>query len=114
LGFADDRMAVIDCATLPKGDEYYSLSVIGSSGAAYADDHHNMQLLFGGGHPQAICTSQGDKALLAALQEFVDVRGSRRKPSCGVAEWKRAERLAAAVEESLRSKTAVAMKGGDA
>ena len=113
LGFADDRMAVIDCATLPKGDEYYSLSAIGSSGAAYADDHHNMQLVFGGGHPQAICTSQGDKAVLAALQEFVNARQSGREPSCGVADWNRAQRLSTAVHQSLGSKGAVSLTGGE-
>ena len=43
-------MALIDCAqTLPQGDGYFSLSLIGSTGAAYADSHHNRQLLYGGG-----------------------------------------------------------------
>lgn len=113
LGFADDRMAVIDCATsLAKGDDYYSLSVIGASGAAYADDHHNMQLLFGGGHPQAIRTSQGDKALLATIQEFIDAAAQKRSPLCGAAEWKRAQRLSAAVDQSLSSGQAVSLAGG--
>jgi predicted dehydrogenase len=113
LGFADDRMAIIDCATsLAKGDDYYSLSVIGASGAAYADDHHNVQLLYGGGHPQAVRTSQGDKALLATLQEFIDAAAHKRPPRCGAAEWKRAQRLIEAVDQSLSSGQAVALTGG--
>jgi hypothetical protein len=68
-----------------------------------------MQLLFGDGHPQAIRTSQGDKALLAALQEFIDATAQKRSPSCGAAEWKRAQRLLSAIDESLASKNAVSI-----
>ena len=104
LGFADDRMAVIDCSTsLAEGDDYDSLSVIGSTGAAYADDHHNMQLVFGGQHPRAIRTSQGDLSLLAAMQEFIDATSKSRPPLCGKADWQRALRISAAVEQSLTS-----------
>ncbi len=110
LGFADHRMALIDCSTsLAAGDDYYSLSVIGASGAAYADDHHNMQLVFGGGHPQAIRTSQGDKALLATLQEFIDAAEARRTPPCGAAEWKRAQTILAAVDQSLSTGQSVSL-----
>jgi predicted dehydrogenase len=110
LGFADDRMAQIDCATsLAAGDDYYSLSVIGATGAAYADDHHNMQLLVGGGQPRALRTSQGDRALLATLQEFIDARSQSRPPSCGAAEWKRAQAIWVAVEQSLTSGEAVSL-----
>jgi hypothetical protein len=112
LGFADDRMAVIDsAASLPDGDDYYTLSVIGATGASYADDHHNQQLLFGGGRPQAIRTSQGDAALLGALQEFIDATAKSRPPSCGAAEWQRAQRLSAAVESSLSSGQSVPLGG---
>ena len=112
LGFSDDRMAVIDCATsLAEGDDYYSLSVIGSTGAAYADDHHNMQLVYGGQHPQAIRTSQGDLGLLATLQEFIDATAKSRPPLCGSAEWQRALRLSATVEQSLASGQSVMLEG---
>ena len=47
LGFAEG-MAIIDC--VQRGDgPYYSLSLIGSDGAAYADDHHNTNLFFKNG-----------------------------------------------------------------
>ena len=45
LGF-ESGMAVIDCST-NLGTPYYSVSLIGSQGAAYADDHHNTNLVFG-------------------------------------------------------------------
>lgn len=104
LGFADDRMAIIDCCTsLSSGEPYYSLSLIGSSGAAYADDHRNVQLQFGGEQVQAIPTTQGDLALLAILEEYLAATSKSRLPSCGEADWKRAWQLLAAAEESLRT-----------
>ncbi len=111
LGFEDDRMAVIDCTTsLPAGDDYYSLSVIGSTGAAYADDHHNMQLVFGGSQPRAFRTSQGDFALLTAWQEFIDATDKKRQPLCDGSAWKRAMGLLAAVEGSLTTGQPVTVK----
>jgi predicted dehydrogenase len=103
LGFAEDRMAIIDCSTsLTGGNPYSSLSVIGSSGAAYADDHRNMQLQFGGEKVQAIPTTQGDLALLAILHEYLAAKSESRLPACGEANWKRASKLLTAAEESLR------------
>ncbi len=47
LGFPAGGMALIDCsrALQPGSDSYYALTLIGSKGAAYADDHHNTNLL---------------------------------------------------------------------
>jgi len=64
-------MALIDLAHgLPAGDDYWSLSIIGSRGGAYADDHRNRQLLFGGGTARAECTREGDWPLLQLLRSF--------------------------------------------
>ena len=50
LGFKCGGMALIDFTnSLPDGDNYESLSLIGSKGAAYADDHRNRNLFFNGG-----------------------------------------------------------------
>ena len=50
LGFSNGGMAILDFARgLPSGQGYNSVSLIGSTGAAYADDHHNSHLLFTGG-----------------------------------------------------------------
>ena len=44
LGFDGGGMAIIDCMFQP-GDPYYSAQLVGADGAAYADDHHNTNLL---------------------------------------------------------------------
>jgi predicted dehydrogenase len=83
LGFAGGGMALLDVArTLPPGDGYFSLTLIGSAGAAYADDHHNAQLLFGRGPPAALFPGPGDLPLLAQLEEFVSAVEEGREP-CG-------------------------------
>lgn len=43
LGF-ENGMALIDCA-LHQADPFYTVSVVGARGAAYADDHHNTNLV---------------------------------------------------------------------
>ncbi|MBM3833830.1 MAG: Gfo/Idh/MocA family oxidoreductase [Verrucomicrobia bacterium] len=102
LGFSDGGMALIDYAeTLPKDDGYFSLSLIGSKGAAYADDHHNMQLLFTGGPPVALKTLQGDLHLLAQLQEFVEAVEQRREPAIGGTDGLRMIEVVEAAARSL-------------
>ena len=52
LGFKCGGMALIDFTnSLPDGDNYESLCLIGSKGVAYADDHRNRNLFFNGGAP---------------------------------------------------------------
>src|SRR5262249_1046053 len=80
----------------PPGDDYFSLSLIGSSGAAYADDHHNAQLLYGGGHPAALRTGQGDAGLLGQLRAFVAAVEEGRDPPGTGADGVRALRVAEA------------------
>ena len=80
LGFAGGGMAVLDFSDrLPAGQGYDSLSLIGSSGAAYSDDHHNSHLLFTGGHPAALIDDCGD-GLLHEVQSFVDAIGGETLP----------------------------------
>lgn len=48
LGYPDSGMSLIDIATNRAGsNDYYSMHLIGSHGAAYADDHENSHLLLG-------------------------------------------------------------------
>jgi predicted dehydrogenase len=71
LGFNDAGMAIIDFdSASPGGNEYYSLSMIGSTGAAYADDHHNMNLLLNSGGTSTLLTPQRDSALAATIDCF--------------------------------------------
>jgi predicted dehydrogenase len=110
LGFAGGGMALIDYANrLPPGDAYRSLTVIGSAGAAYADDHQNMQLLYRGGRPQAVPTRVGPRQLAALVQEFVDVLHTDRDTPGGVAAWRAAWTVAAAVSRSIETGQAIAL-----
>lgn len=71
LGFAGGAMAIIDIDwSIPDGNTYDSLSLIGSTGAAYADDQHNMNLLLGAAGTSAMRTSQRDVALAGMMEEF--------------------------------------------
>jgi predicted dehydrogenase len=114
LGFSGGGMALIDHAqTVPPGDGYYSLSLIGSTGAAYADDHHNMQLLFGRGHPAALRTGQGDVAVLAQLQEFLQAINENREPAVSGADGRRALEVAEAAARSIERSQSLS-RAGDA
>lgn len=108
LGFPAGGMAVIDySATLPAGRDYFSLSLIGSKGAAYADDHHNTSLLYRGGDPTAMITGQGTGHVCRQLQEFVDAIQAKRAPVATGAEGLAAIRVAEAAVESMTSGEAV-------
>lgn len=114
LGFANDGMAMIDvAASLPSGGDYFSLTMIGGTGAAYADDHHNMNLLYNGGQPNALRTSHGQANLAGQLQEFVDAVGEQREPSVTPADTARAVEVVGQVLESADSQRVVGKKEGN-
>ena len=82
LGFEGGGMALIDVhRALPAGDGYRSLALIGSLGAAHADDHHNAQLLYGGGRAQAVLTEADESVPALVLSEFA--AGRRRRTGAG-------------------------------
>lgn len=109
LGFPHGGMALLDYAsTLPPGDGYSSLSVIAATGAAYADDHQNAQLLYRGGHPQAVPTEERAGQFAALAQEFVNALRDGRDNGADLAEWKRVFAVAAAAGKSLASGRAIA------
>ena len=82
LGFRGGGMAVLDYWTgLPRGDDYFSLTAIGSSGAAYADDHHDVHLVYRGGRPSACRSSQTDFAVAAQLRMFLDAIAANCPPA---------------------------------
>ena len=114
LGFASDGMAMIDVATsLPSGGDYFSLTMIGGTGAAYADDHHNMNLLYSGGQPNALRASQGRADLFGQLQEFVDAIGEQRKPIVTLTDTARATKVVRQVLKSAESRQVVDGKEGN-
>ena len=104
LGFSRGGMALMDVsAALPEGKGYFSLSMIGSNGAAHADDHHNTHLLYRGGDAAAPIAEQGTQATLALLLEFVAAIQQERPPAVDGADGRAAVRVAQAVGESLAS-----------
>jgi myo-inositol 2-dehydrogenase/D-chiro-inositol 1-dehydrogenase len=114
LGFGNGGMALLDHAqTLPPGDGYFSLSLIGSTGAAYVDDHHDMQLLFGPGHPAALATTQGDLHVLGQLQEFVSAVEQGREPAIAGRDGLRALQVAEAAELSMRRHQCLVARGDE-
>ena len=113
LGFPDGGMALIDhCERLPPGDGYQSVSVIGSAGAAYADDHQNMQLLYRGGNPQAVQSDEAAEGLSALVLDFVDALRTGRELRPTVAVWRATETILAAMRCSLELRQAVPLEGG--
>lgn len=112
LGFPGGGMALLDLTNrLPGGDGYASLSVIAASGAAYADDHHNMQLLYRGDRPHLLRTDERTRQYAAIAQEAIDAILAKRDFSTGLTEWRNAWNVAAAVERSIKSGQAVAPGG---
>jgi predicted dehydrogenase len=106
LGFSDGGMAVLDhWRTLPRGDDYFSLTAIGSSGAAYADDHHNMQLVYRGGRPEASRISQSDFAVAAQLRAFLDAIAAGSSPQINDIALRE---VIVAASESIRQREVVA------
>jgi predicted dehydrogenase len=112
LGFPHGGMALIDYTSrLPAGDGYQSLSVIASTGAAYADDHQNAQLLYRGERPRAVRTEERAGQLAAVAQEFVDALRDGRDLSASAEQWRDVFAVAGAVQHSLASGRAVVMGG---
>jgi predicted dehydrogenase len=113
LGFPNDGMALIDySAALPAGQGYSSLSLIGSTGAAYSDDHQNLNLLYRGGAPQGIDTGYGAQHVLAQLQEFVDAINEERDPIITGEDGIAAVQVAEAVQSAIASGRSAKLDGG--
>ncbi len=114
LGFPSGAMALLDFADrLPPGDGYQSLSVIGSAGAAYADDHQNMQLVFRGGRPQAVCADESGRRHAAMVQETVEALHAGGDVSAHVSEWQNVLKVAEAVRQSIESNQSIGLRSGN-
>jgi predicted dehydrogenase len=108
LGFASGAMALLDRARLPGSQpDYFSLSVLGTAGAAYADDHHNRQLVLTTSGPRAISTPFGDTARRELWQQFVEAARDDQAAERGRQERQRLRRVAEAVQQSLETGAAV-------
>ncbi len=113
LGFDGDGMSVIDYSeSLPDAPGYHFLSMIGSKGAAYADDHHNVNLVYGGGGTRALGPGHGAGHILAQLQEFADAISEDRDPATTGADGWSAVLVAEAAAESMCSGRTARLAGG--
>jgi predicted dehydrogenase len=83
FGFKEGGMALIDHAPLPTAnpDGYESVSLIGSAGAAHADDHRNINLLLKSDQTTALRVGEGESARVSLLAEFVAAIVEKRNPS---------------------------------
>jgi predicted dehydrogenase len=102
LGFPGGGMTLIDVATtLHDGEDYYCLSLIGGDGSAYVDDHHNMHLLFAGGHPEGVRGGEGVAGLVRLLQEFSGAVAGNRTGVPGPSDLAAALKVAEAAGRSI-------------
>jgi predicted dehydrogenase len=112
LGFPGGGMALVDyCDHLPPGDGYQSLSLIGARGAAYADDHQNVQLAYRGGQPRAVCVDELGRRFAALVQEAVDSLAREDCLPAGVNSWRTVLAVTDAVRQSTASRQAVPLEG---
>jgi UDP-N-acetyl-2-amino-2-deoxyglucuronate dehydrogenase len=112
LGFPGGGMALISLSrSLPAGDGYWSASLIGSTGAVYADDHQQTQLLFRGDHPRGIKGNEMVPAIVAQLHDFQQAIATQRDPAIPAEEMKIALSLADAVWNSLATHQPIRLEG---
>ncbi|MFP6901931.1 MAG: hypothetical protein VCA36_13370 [Opitutales bacterium] len=104
LGFPQGGMAVLDFTnSLPEGEGYRSLSLIGSRGAAYADDHRNRNLFFDGGAPQASCPSFEHAMIQPMLQQFLADVSDGKDSASSAQSYRRASDIVSEASRGLTS-----------
>ena len=107
-----DGTALFDYTTaLPQGDGYFYLELMGATGAAFADDHHNAQLLYRGGHPSAPVLDQPGATVVAELQEFAAAIREGREPATTGTDGQAALRVAEAAAQSMAAGRAARLVG---
>ncbi|MDB5389129.1 MAG: hypothetical protein JWM11_4775 [Planctomycetaceae bacterium] len=111
LGYENGGMALIGYSdAFPCGAGYQSLSIIGCSGAVYADDHQNMQLLYQWNCLNALRTEEGVRPRANLAQVFVDALCNDLDLSPSVTDWQNILKLKNAAEKSLASRQAVSLE----
>jgi len=113
LGFSNGGTALLDFARgLPAGRGYDSVSLIGSSGAAYADDHHNSHLLFTGGDPKTWISDSGN-GLVAEVEAFANCIIKKQALEVAGERILRVHRVIAAIESAMESSEVMHHQRGD-
>ena len=112
FGFPEGGMAILDFSTsLPAGKGYASVSLIGSRGAAYSDDHHNTHLLYGGGDPAALISNPDQGHVAVELQAFVNTIANKTRPPHGNVDCLAIHQVVDAVKRSLDSGQVLRFQG---
>jgi hypothetical protein len=108
LGFPGGGMALLDHTLLldhaghrDDRSTYYSVSLICSHGAAYADDHADAQLAFGVGAPRAIRFDSKLAQWTTMLQAIVGMCANERTPAT-FPTWNDVQALSAAIAKEPR------------
>lgn len=110
LGFPNGGMALISISrTMPAGDDYQTVSLICSTGAAYADDHLQKHLVFRGEHPLAVQRDEIVPTLVNQLKDFAEAVNSQRNPKIAATEMQSAMKLTDAVWKSLTTSQPVSL-----
>lgn len=112
LGFPNNAMGLITvCESLPAGDRYCSCTVIGTNGAAYADDQRQMQILYQSDGVHGNRTSEGMLSQVEELREFAAAISQNRSPCVAEADLQRVLLLMRAVRQSIQTRQPVSLKG---
>ena len=112
LGFPSGGMALIGCVNeLPQDAEpYYTITLIGSRGAAYADDHHNSNLLIGK-TTTGLTVRGAVNPYESILRNFVDFVSDNTMNEQTIHAAKRAAAVAAAAIEASESGNTLKLVG---
>lgn len=104
LGFPAGGMAMLDFdGSLSEDNRYDSVSLIGSTGAVYADDHANRSLLLHDLGTSAVRTGESDTALAGLLNAFATDVLHDNEPAESMQDVANALRLTQAVLASAAS-----------
>jgi len=85
---------------LPDGDGYHSLSLIGSRGAAYADDHRDRNLVFSGGSAKAELPGSRDNYIQPMLEGFLGSLRVGKSPEAANNDYLKAQQIVAAAGDT--------------
>ena len=112
FGFPGGGMAILDFSSaLPAGRGYASVSLIGSRGAAYSDDHHNTHLRYGGGNPAALISNPDRGHVAVELQAFVNTIANKTPPPHGTVDCLAVHQVVDTVKRSLDSGQVLRVQG---
>ena len=114
LGFPGGGMALIDWSfSNSTTSGYFSLSAIGSRGAAYADDHHNSNLVIRGDTARALEMSHEMDDIAVQLKEFGEAIQEQRPAVVSADDVRPVLQIVETMNRSLELGKALKRNGGE-